>query len=139
MPDSLVRVSRRGGRIPDVIATNPKRPEARRSVERRRSEGTVAQSPPVAAPALGPAARGRARIHPRPPEKAGPVPGEAVTADDSPFEGGERPRTFLAGLMAGREPVVALGRRKVHPAEGDGADAAVVRSARAGSPAPRPG
>ena len=56
-PDSLVRVSRRVGRIPDVIATNPRRPEARRSVGRGRSAGTVAQSPPVAAPALGPAAR----------------------------------------------------------------------------------
>ena len=37
--------------------------------------------------------------------------------------------------MAGPEPVVALGPRKVHPAEERGADAAVVRSARA---SPRP-
>ena len=60
-PDSLVRVSRRVGRIPDVIATDPQRPRACRAVERGRSAGTVAQSPPVVAPALSPAAASGAR------------------------------------------------------------------------------
>ena len=112
-PDSLVRVSRRVGRITDVVATDPRRPETSQAVEQGRSAGTVAQSPPVEAPTLSPAARTGARKSLGPLE-AGPDPRRGYNGRRPP-EGGH-PLTFLAGLMAGREPVVALGRRKVHPA-----------------------
>lgn len=83
-PDSLVRVSRRVGRIPDVIATDPRRPPGAPS---RRTGAVGGHGCPVPAgrdprPRLGGLLRGAES--PSAPCKPGPIRGEAVTAARRP-------------------------------------------------------
>ena len=110
MLDSLVRVSRRVGRGADRFATDPGRRSGAGRSRTRGGRDALHAVRPYRTPREGQPARASWRARLRVPRPSGrPTPPRAVTL---PAEA----RSHLPeGLVAAREPVVALSPRKVRP------------------------